>query len=252
VQAYVDSLDRAAARLHDRRVATLEALEPRAGDRILDVGCGAGASIVELLDHVAPDACVVGIDASAHLVRSARARLMERGMDAAFAVGDAQNMEFRDGSFEAVHCNRVLMHVDDPVGAMREMARVLAPGGRLVAWEPDWDSLMFDTEDLNASRAVRDAIIARQHHPDIGRRLRRIALDTGFEVVSFTGDVVSEWSTFAAAEEALLVSSAVDEAVAARTLTAEGGAAWLSSARQDDSKGRFFAALVAFQLVAHR
>jgi len=251
-QAYIDYLDRAAARLHDRRLRGLTSLGVLPGNRVLDVGCGTGDSIFEFLERVQPGAQAFGVDPSDTIVQTARARAATRGLDAEFMTGSVEALKFPDGFFQAVHCTRVLMHLDDPAAAMLEMARVLSPGGRLVVWEPDWDALAFDTGDLTASRVVRDAIIARQRHPDIGRQLRRLALDRGLEILSFAGEVISEWSTFTAAEEAFLLAVAVDEAVSAGTLSAEAGEAWLSQARADDITGRFVAQLVAYQLIARK
>ena len=101
----------------------LELLAPRAGERVLDVGCGDGA----LTQHLVAAGCrVVAIDNSAAQVRAARAR----GIDA--RVADASALDF-DREFDAVFSNAVLHWITHPDAALAGIRRALAPGGRLVA-----------------------------------------------------------------------------------------------------------------------
>lgn len=100
----------------------VELLAPRAGERVLDVGCGDGALTERL---VAAGCRVVGIDSSSAQVRAARAR----GLDA--RVADAAALGF-EGEFDAVFSNAVLHWVTDADAALAGIRRALAPGGRLV------------------------------------------------------------------------------------------------------------------------
>ncbi|MEO0682186.1 MAG: methyltransferase domain-containing protein [Pseudomonadota bacterium] len=98
-------------------------LAPRAGERILDLGCGDGA-LTEAL--VAAGAEVVAVDASADMVEAARAR----GLDARMADGHALGFE---AEFDAVFSNAALHWMTDPDAAVAGAARALRPGGRFVA-----------------------------------------------------------------------------------------------------------------------
>ncbi len=100
----------------------LELLAPRAGERILDLGCGDGALTEKI---AARGADVVGVDASADQVAAARAR----GLDA--RVADAQALPFV-GEFDAVFSNAVLHWVRDQSAMMASVHRALKPGGRFV------------------------------------------------------------------------------------------------------------------------
>jgi len=100
----------------------LELLAPRAGERILDLGCGDGALTEEL---VAAGAVVTGVDASPEMIAAARAR----GLDA--HVVDATALGF-EAAFDAVFSNAVLHWVKDADAAIAGVRRALKPGGRFV------------------------------------------------------------------------------------------------------------------------
>ncbi|GAB3706414.1 bifunctional 2-polyprenyl-6-hydroxyphenol methylase/3-demethylubiquinol 3-O-methyltransferase UbiG [Nocardiopsis oceani] len=104
----------------DRFVDTWE------GKRVLDVGCGGGYT-TEFLD--ARGARVSGIDYSPKLIGAARHHAAETGKDIQYEVGVAEELPYEDGAFDIVTCVDVLEHVRSPEQAVREIHRVLAPGG---------------------------------------------------------------------------------------------------------------------------
>jgi ubiquinone/menaquinone biosynthesis C-methylase UbiE len=109
----------------DARVPAVGAVLAAAPRRVLEVGCGWG----ELAEWLAreTDAQVVAIDLSPRMVELAR----ERGVDA--RVADVQELPFADGEFDVAVAAWMLYHVPDLARAIAELARVLRPGGRLVA-----------------------------------------------------------------------------------------------------------------------
>jgi SAM-dependent methyltransferase len=106
----------------------LAMLSISAGDRVLDVACGPG-NFTRDFGAAAGDGLVVGLDASATMLRVAARDA--GGDNVAYVRGDACDLPFRDGSFDAVCCFAALYMIDDPLRALEEIARVLAPGGRL-------------------------------------------------------------------------------------------------------------------------
>jgi SAM-dependent methyltransferase len=114
--------------VHDfARRAILEALALGPDDRLLDVGCGGG---LLLRDALAAGAAATGLDHSAEMVALAR----ERAPGAEVVLGRAERLPFGDGAFTAVAMSVVFFFLPDPVAALAECRRVLAPGGRLAVY----------------------------------------------------------------------------------------------------------------------
>jgi demethylmenaquinone methyltransferase / 2-methoxy-6-polyprenyl-1,4-benzoquinol methylase len=118
------------------RRALVDALAPRDGERVLDVATGTGMVAAELLARA--DCSVVGIDQSTEMLARARARLGERVQ---LLEGQAEALPFADASFDALSFTYLLRYVDDVPATLRELARVVRPGGRVASLEfgvPTW------------------------------------------------------------------------------------------------------------------
>ena len=102
------------------------------GTRFLDAGCGDGAL---LCAAAARGAEVTGVDPDPAMLAAARRRLAAAGVGAILLEGQVERLPFPNASFDVVAANTVLCFVADASGAVREMARVLRPGGRLVLGE---------------------------------------------------------------------------------------------------------------------
>jgi ubiquinone/menaquinone biosynthesis C-methylase UbiE len=109
----------------------------RLGERVLDVACGTGLIAFAAADAIGVRGNVVGIDLSGRMVDAAEERARERRASTTrFARMDAEALEFPDASFDVALCALGLMYMPDPAKALREMRRVLRPGGRvaLAVW----------------------------------------------------------------------------------------------------------------------
>jgi len=110
----------------------LDRIGPARGLRILDVGCGDGVLSTRLAQA---GARVTGIDASADMIAAARRRAKAAGVEIDLVEGDAGNLRFPGGHFDCVVSVATLCFVDNPSPTIREMVRVLKPGGRLILGE---------------------------------------------------------------------------------------------------------------------
>lgn len=135
--------------------AAIETAAPRAGERVLDVGCGAGASSLALAARVGAKGEVLGVDISEPLIERACA-LMPKEAPVVFQVADAGSAPLPESAFDILFSRFGVMFFDDPVPAFAHMRRALRPGGRLafVCWrgaaENDWVRLPMS--------AIRDII----------------------------------------------------------------------------------------------
>jgi SAM-dependent methyltransferase len=112
----------------EHRIA-LEMLDLSPGDRVLDVACGPGNFTREFAAVTGPDGLVVGLDASGTMLDRAVQERNPAGV--AYVRGDASALPFRDGAFDAVCCFAALYLIERPFRTIAEIARVLAPGGRV-------------------------------------------------------------------------------------------------------------------------
>src|SRR5215469_9961240 len=130
------AFEEVAPTIHDMHIALVEALDPQRGERLLDVGCGAG-NLAELA--AGAGARVTGIDLSPRLIGVATERAEAGGYDIEYRVGDAENLDVSDTSFDKVVSSVGMIFAPDHDAVAGELARVTRPGGRLVfsAWTPE-------------------------------------------------------------------------------------------------------------------
>jgi len=144
-------------------------------ERVLDVGCGGGHVAVRIVDAF-PTLQVVGIDPSAPMIAKAQRRAATRAR-LSFVEAAAEALPFEDGRFDVVVSVGSLKHWTDRRLGLRECARVLAPGGRLLVIEADRDSR---AEDVRAFAAAwRLPLPLRMF---MGRTLARLIRTRGLTV----------------------------------------------------------------------
>jgi SAM-dependent methyltransferase len=223
------------------RQVAFEALRPAPGQRLLDAGAGTGDVARRLAAAVTGTGEVVALDFSEKFLAGARAR--HDGSPVRYVTGDVSALDLADDSFDGVWCERVLQHVTDADAAVRELARVTRPGGRVCLIDTDWSSLVFDGVPDDLAAVVLEQL--RTGMPEfwntMGRTLRRRLVRAGL------GDVEARPVTcyFGDPAGAAVVLPMVNPAVprdAFRTLS-DLRDTWLAEVARAGERGEFLAAL---------
>ena len=147
------------------RLIRPEGFDVRGCKRILDAGCGNGRYSRFLLKHADPDAFITAFDLSQKMLARARQRLNSDRVS--HVAADLTRLPYADAIFDAVVCGWVLEHLPDPRPGLRELARVLRPGGKL---------LLMVTEDTLTGAACSRLWHCRTYNR---AELRRVAAECG-------------------------------------------------------------------------
>ena len=168
-----------------RRGLVRTALGAQRGDRVLDVGCGPGFYVTELLEAVGSDGSVVGVDASGDMLAVAAERA--QGHDnVEFYEADATSLPVPNASFERALCVQVLEYVGDVSAALGEMHRALRPGGRVLVWDVDWATVSWHATARQLTRRVLAAWDKHLTHPCLPRTLAAQLRDAGLWTSGWT------------------------------------------------------------------
>ena len=181
----ISFLERRTAETHAAFV--LSRLSP--GMRLLDCGCGPGTITLGLARRVAPG-LVVAIDREPSQVGLIQARAREEDViNVEAVVGDAGALPFPESSFDMVFSHALLEHLPDPVSALGEMRRVLAPGGMIAVSVPDWGGFLLAPPDPEVDRAIDYYLAIRRAaggDPEAGRNLGLRLDEAGFSGVELS------------------------------------------------------------------
>jgi SAM-dependent methyltransferase len=234
-----------------RRRLVREALDAAPGERILDVGCGPGFYVTELLEQVGPSGAVVGVDSSPQMLAAAAHRNAGHA-NVTFHEADATELPIEDASFDALVCVQVLEYVRDTAAALAEMHRILRERGRVVVWDTDWSTVSIHSTAPDRMRRVLEAWDGHLAHPALPRTLAAQLGSAGFE------DVRVEGHTFATTElvPGSFVASLlelVEQYVDGREETADDEARkWATELRDLGERGEFFFACIQFCFAARK
>ena len=234
-----------------RRQLVRDALGVSAGERILDVGCGPGFYVAELLEHVGPDGSVVGIDSSRPMLAVAAHR-SEGHDNVSFQEAEATSLPVEDASFDAALSVQVLEYVADVPAALAEMYRALRPGGRLVVWDVDWATVSLHTTDPARTERILRAWDGHLAHRSLPQTLTAQLKGAGFD------DVKVEGHTFATNEldpdtyGGFLVPFIAQFVVGRDGISEAEAIAWEAEQRELAERSEFFFACSQFCFTATR
>jgi len=125
--------------------------------RVLDAGCGAGSDLITLASRLPSGCQIVGLDASGSLLARATERTKDCRERCSLVQGDLTKITCRDDAFDACRIDRVLQHIREPETVIRELVRIIKPGGVLVAFDNDWETFSISLGDPDITARIRRA-----------------------------------------------------------------------------------------------
>lgn len=241
--APVDYLEAAARTLSTLKERSYELLRLSPGAKVIDIGCGPGLDTVKLVPLVGSDGLVVGVDQDWPTIMTAHRRSADSDSRGSvhYSSADGHCLPFREGQFDAARCDRVLMHIQDPLPVIAEMARVLKPGGRIALTEPDWGTLSISSSLTPIERRLAQIRADRTlSNGYVGRTLYQLLQEVGCGDLSV--EVAAVWSTRLAEIRYLTFLDRVEaDAVKLGMLSEHDVALWRQDLERLDRSGHCFA-----------
>jgi ubiquinone/menaquinone biosynthesis C-methylase UbiE len=151
------------------RARLREVLTPEPGERVLEIGPGTGYYTAELAEWIGPDGTLEIFDIQQEMLDHTMRVVADRGItNVTSTQGDARDLPYEDASFDAVVLVTVLGEIPDQDAALREVARVLKPNGRLVVGELLGDPHMVTLGALERRAADAGLRLSRRSGPKLG------------------------------------------------------------------------------------
>jgi arsenite methyltransferase len=207
-----------------RRELVRAAVGARSGDRILDVGCGPGFYITELLEAVGREGAVAGVDISADMLTVAAKRAAGHG-----------NVEF---------------HEADATAALAEMHRVLRPGGRMLVWDVDWATVSWHAIDRQLMRQVLAAWDKHLTHPSVPQALAAQLRNAGFQDGRMDAHAFATTELIPDAYGGSLVPLLEQYVAEQGGMSQQEAKAWADEQRELGDRGEFFFTVTQFCFTA--
>ncbi len=230
-----------------------EHLAVRQSARVLEVGCGTGATTRLLARRADFSGTATGVDHGATFIEEARKLAAAEGVDdrVDFRVGDAHALDFPDASFDAAFAHTLISHVADPKTVLREMVRVVRPGGIVAVFDGDYSSLTFALPDYEFGRVMDVALAtASFNNPRIMRDLPRLLPQLGLRMKAAWGDAVAEIGR--ASYFRSFAETYAPFVARAGLLPAGTAESWLAAQLLSMQEGTFFASCNYYTYIAVR
>ena len=199
------TLDAVALRLesrgkHPRFIAMMDeylaAMRIDSAKTVLDLGCGTGVVSRTIAKRNGFAGSVTGIDRSPYLTAAATRFAAAEGLTGVieFRSGDSQSLELRPASFDAVVAHTLISHVEDQRAVIKEIARVVKPGGRVGIFDGDYASMTYGgSDDAAKAKAVDEAIIdALVTNPRVMREMPQLLQEAGLALDAAFANVVAD------------------------------------------------------------
>ncbi len=150
------------------------------GTKLLDVGCGPGLDTEFYKEIVGNKGLAVGLDYDHEMIRRATDQFNQQNIH--FTVGDAKSIPFNSGFFDVCIADRLLQHVDEPAHIIRELVRITAPHGQIIAADADWCTLSIDIPDYELERRFVYGLFKVIKNGSSGRQLKKVFVENGIKL----------------------------------------------------------------------
>ncbi|GAB3576738.1 class I SAM-dependent methyltransferase [Amycolatopsis endophytica] len=226
-----------------------DALAVRAGERVLEIGCGTGSEVQVLAAAAGGDGEAVGLDRNEEMLALASDRARTAGSAARFVPGDVHAIPFADASFDAVLCERVFQHLTDPVAAVTEIARVVRPGGRVVLVDTDWATSILHPGDPETVAAMLRGMVTRSADAAAGRKLAGWLSGAGLTVADHGSQaLISEYESV----RDTMLPMLIENATGTGEISQEQGHRLLADLAEGAARGDFHMSVTMFGVLARR
>lgn len=235
------------------RAAYFARLPLASAPRVLALGCGTGVEVRALRQRPEFNGTIVGLDHSPHFIGEARRLSAKEGLDrdVEYRVGDAHQLNLPNESFDIVLAHTLVSHVTDPLGVLREVQRVVKPGGVVAIFDGDYASLTLSHSDPDLAKRVEEVILEMiTNNPRVMRDMPRLLEEAMLELVETTPHIYAEvgrgsfFANFSESYAAVLKSSGM--------LPEDDVERWRTELAQAVSDGTFFGASNYYTYLARR
>jgi len=220
---------------------------------VVDLGCGSGVVARTIAHRPRFAGRVTGIDRSPYLTAVAADFARREGVDRVveFRTGDSHALALPDAAFDAVVAHTLLSHVEDPRAVMKEIARLLKPGGKAAIFDGDYASLTYAGGDPITAKAMDETIVnALTTNPRVMREMPKLLRDGGLTLVKSFSHVIADIGKadfFAPGIQALL------RLLPSAGATTESEARdWVAAMTKRSDEGTYFGAANFYSYVATR
>jgi len=234
-----------------RRRASFDALGPRPGETVADIGCGNGMLTLELARTLGETGRVIGIDPSEDM-RSAAETRCDGWSNVEFHDGTATQMPLEDGTADRAVSLQVFEYLDDLPGAVAEAGRILKPGGRLVVGDMHWDTITWFSDDPARMQKMIEAWDGHLVERCIPAVLPPLLRDGGFAVDNIVPVPFSATALHPDGLANMMIHLMEPYAVNKTLVPADDARAWAEEQEQLSKAGRFFFSITHFVIAARR
>lgn len=221
---------------------TYECMQIKAGDRVLDVGCGSGIDTIALSKIVGSTGQVLGVDYDHSMIAESEKFAEKEGVSAwvKHKLADATSLAFDAAYFDSCRSERLFQHLPNPVLALQEMIRVTKIGGTVVVLDADWATVSLNTREVDTERRLLRFFAEHMlNNGYAGRQLYRLFKEQGLRNVSFEVFPLVVTS-YAFHRQIILADRLEADALAKNIVTEDELRQFQRDSEQADANGTFF------------